>query len=123
MFRGEVEERVGLLDEDLFLFYNDVDYCKRILEAGYRIRFLAEARVMHHIGASTSKYRDFSLEWHKNRVRYYRKHFGVRGTAAAKLAAMLKAVEEVIRLKRAGRGFRSPESKRIRGILYQVLKT
>jgi GT2 family glycosyltransferase len=123
MFRGEVEERVGLLDEDLFLFYNDVDYCKRILTAGYRIRFLAEARVMHHIGASTSKYRDFSLEWHKNRVRYYRKHFGVRGTAAAKFAAALKAVEEVIRLKRAGRGFRSPESKRIRGILYQVLKT
>ena len=123
MFRGEVEERVGLLDEDLFLFYNDVDYCKRTREAGYKIRFLAEARVLHHGGASTSKYGDFSLEWHRNRVRYYRKHFGVRGTVATKFAAVLKAFEEVIRFKKAGRGFRSPETKRILDILRQVLKT
>jgi GT2 family glycosyltransferase len=100
-----------------------VDYCKRIREAGYKIRFLAEARVLHHGGASTSKYGDFSLEWHRNRVRYYRKHFGLRGTVATKFAAVLKACEEAIRFKKAGRGFRSPETKRILDILRQVLKT
>ena len=95
----------------------------RIRRAGYRIRFLTEARVVHHGGGSTRKYADFSLEWHRNRVRYFRKHFGMAGTWATRFAALIKAGEEVIRFLRAGRGFRSPEVRRIRSILREVLKT
>ncbi len=123
MFRGEIENRVGLLDEALFLFYNDVDYCKRIWEAGYKIRFLAGAEVMHHLGGSTRKYGDFGLEWHRNRVRYFRKHFGFRGAFLTKFAAVQKAVEEIFRCKKAGCGFRSPETAKVIEILRKVLKT
>ena len=118
-----VVDLVGLLDEELWLFYNDVDWCLRIRRAGYKIRFLTEAQVVHHGGGSTRKYADFSLEWHRNRVRYFRKHFGLAGTWATRFAALIKAGEEVIRFLRAGRGFRSPEVRRILSILKEVLKT
>jgi N-acetylglucosaminyl-diphospho-decaprenol L-rhamnosyltransferase len=123
MVTREVVEKVGLLDEGMFLFYNDVDYCKRIWQAGYKIRFLAEAKVMHHQGASTSKYRDFGIEWHRNRVRYYRKHFGWRGVMAAKGAALLKGLEEMLKCFRAGKGLRSPEVRGIRDVVREIMKT
>jgi GT2 family glycosyltransferase len=123
LFRRSLLDEIGFLDEDLFLFYNDVDYCMRIRKAGYRIRFLAEAQVLHHGGASTRNYRDFGLEWHKNRVRYYRKHFGMRGALATKLAAMLKAAELIIQGAREGDGIRSPRSRQIVNTLRTVLKT
>lgn len=123
MVTREVVEKVGLLDEDMFLFYNDVDYCRRIWKAGYKIRFLAEAEVMHHLGASTGKYRDFGIEWHRNRVRYYRKHFGRLGVLAAKGAALLKGCEETIKCFWAGKGLRSPEVRGIKEVVREIMKT
>ncbi|MBU0754126.1 MAG: glycosyltransferase family 2 protein [Planctomycetes bacterium] len=123
MIRRSLVEEIGLLDEDLFLFYNDVDYCLRIRKAGYDIRFLADARVLHHGGASTRHYRDFGLEWHKNRVRYYRKHFGFRGALATKAAAVTKALELILRGWKSGSGLRSPETRQVMETLRTVLKT
>ncbi len=89
-----VYDEVGLLDPDLFLFFNDVDLCRRIREAGYRIHYLAEARVVHHGGASTSQYGDFALEWHRNRARYYQRAFGTLGFELAKAMSVWRAIEE-----------------------------
>lgn len=98
LVRREVIDRVGLLDEDLFLFFNDVDYCRRIQRAGYRIHYLAEAEILHHIGRSTSKFKDFVSEWQVNRVRYYRKHHGFVGVLVVKLALLLRGGEELAKI-------------------------
>ncbi len=76
LLRASVLERVGLFDEDLWLFYNDVDLSKRIAADGWKTRYVAEAEVLHHEGASTSKFGRFLPEWQKNRLHYYRKHHG-----------------------------------------------
>lgn len=89
-----VLDRVGLLDPDLFLFFNDVDLCRRIRAKGYAIHYLAEARVVHHGGASTARYGDFALEWHKNRARYYQRAYGSFGFACAKAMTVWRACEE-----------------------------
>jgi GT2 family glycosyltransferase len=44
-------ERVGLLDEELFMYVEDVDWCVRIRSAGFAIVFVPDARVYHY-GAS-----------------------------------------------------------------------
>jgi GT2 family glycosyltransferase len=123
MIRSELLKEVGHLDENLFLFYNDVDYCKRIWASGRKIRFLSGARVMHHVGKSTERYPDFGLEWHKNRVRFYRKHFGFPGVVATKFAALLKGMEQSIICVKNGCRLNSPEVRRIAGILREILKT
>ncbi len=109
LLRREVVERVGVFDEELFLFFNDVDFCRRIVAGGWKIHYLAEAEVLHHVGGSTSKFRDFVREWNVNRVRYYRKHYGIRGTMVVKVAVLLRGLEEMGKvLGRAPAGERMP---------------
>jgi len=80
MVRAEVLERVGHFDEELWLFYNDVDLSLRIKQAGWKTRYLAELEVVHHVGASTSKFAAFLPMWQKNRLAFYRKHHGRLGS-------------------------------------------
>lgn len=79
LLRREVLEQVGLFDEELWLFYNDVDLARRIHAAGWKTHYLAEAKVLHHVGGSTSKFADFVATWQRDRLRYYRKHHGRLG--------------------------------------------
>jgi len=76
LIRQAVLDQVGLFDEEFWLFYNDVDLSKRIAAAGWKSRYLADVRVLHHVGASTKKFAGFVPEWQKNRLAYYRKHHG-----------------------------------------------
>lgn len=72
---------LGGLDEELSLFYNDVDLCKRLWDGGRRIRYVAEAEVVHHCGASTSGHGAWNSFWFVNREAYFRKHYGPLGGA------------------------------------------
>ena len=48
-------------------------------------------QVMHHYGASTRKFIAFAVEWHLNRVAYYRKHFGWWSVLITKPVALYAA--------------------------------
>jgi len=76
LLRRAALAQVGHFDERLWLFYNDVDLSLRLARAGWRTRYVASARVLHHIGASTRQFGTFIPEWHRNRLHYYRKHHG-----------------------------------------------
>ncbi len=117
-----VFDQVGLLDEDLFLFFNDVDLCRRLRAAGFRIHFLAEARVLHHGGASTRGYREFALEWHRNRARYYRRAYGRLACRLAKVMTAWRALEEWWRTahRMTDRAERRAASAEIRSVLAAV---
>jgi GT2 family glycosyltransferase len=47
LVRREVFEQAGLLDTNYPLFFNDVDYCRRAIDAGWKILFTPEAEVVH----------------------------------------------------------------------------
>lgn len=85
LLRREAWESVGPFDERLELFFNDVDWCRRLALAGGRLAYLPEARIVHHEGASTALRPDFVERWHIDRLRYYRKHHGLLGAAWVKL--------------------------------------
>lgn len=69
-------DAVGLLDEGYFLHCEDLDWCMRFREAGYRILFVPSVRIMHVKGTSSAG-RPIRVEWHKHRgmLRFYRKFF------------------------------------------------
>jgi GT2 family glycosyltransferase len=48
LFRREVFERAGGFDERYFLYYEDVDLCRRLAALGYRVELVPAARVVHH---------------------------------------------------------------------------
>ncbi len=76
MVRREVIAQVGLMDEQFPLFFNDVDWCYRIKQAGWAIRFVLEVVITHYGGASTRQVRLHAIrESHRGLEAYYRKHY------------------------------------------------
>ena len=81
LLRRSALKRVGAFDEDFPIFFNDVDLCYRLKQAGWRLYFDPEATVLHHHGASTAQVRRrMIIESHRSLARFYRKHYrGRRG--------------------------------------------
>jgi len=69
-------EDIGSWDEGYFLHCEDLDWCMRYRQKGWRIMFVPNARVVHHKGAC-SKTQPIFVEWHKHKgmMRFYRKFF------------------------------------------------
>jgi GT2 family glycosyltransferase len=54
--RKEVVEKVGLLDQNFLIYWEEIDWCKRILEAGYKIYYVPEAQIVHYWQVSMDKH-------------------------------------------------------------------
>jgi GT2 family glycosyltransferase len=52
MVKTEVVQKVGLMDADFFLLWEEIDWCWRIRKAGYKCLFVPKARVWHKISTS-----------------------------------------------------------------------
>lgn len=76
LLRRSALEEVGLIDEDFPIFFNDVDWCYRAKQKGWKIYFLPEAQIIHYGGQSTRQVRpQMILESHRSLVRFYQKHW------------------------------------------------
>jgi len=76
MVRREVLDQVGGMDEGFPIFFNDVDLCRRVREAGWEIWFTPRASMDHVGGAATSQVRRRMLgESYRSFVRFYRKYY------------------------------------------------
>ncbi|MFZ1684459.1 MAG: glycosyltransferase family 2 protein [Candidatus Zixiibacteriota bacterium] len=72
--RGVIE-KVGLLDDSFPIFFNDVDYCRRIRAAGYRLLYYPSAVVEHFVGGSTrTRPMRMKIESHRSMYRYLKKY-------------------------------------------------
>jgi hypothetical protein len=100
LVRREVYARVGPMDERLWLFFNDVDWAMRIWRAGFEIWYVEAPGVYHVEGGSTKNYTDFVGEWHRNRVRFYRKHYHGPGHFLSKAAAVYVALRQCVRIRK-----------------------
>lgn len=75
MARKTVVEKIGLLDEDIFMFGEDIDWCWRMKQAGHKVLYFPGASVYHIHGAS-SRLRPIgaTVNLHKGMEVFYRKH-------------------------------------------------
>ena len=65
------------MDEEFFLYGEDVDWCKQIWESGWPVYFVAEGRVIHYEGGSQSSTVSRRLRELRGRLQYLRKWHGV----------------------------------------------
>jgi len=73
--RREVFEKIGLLDEQFFMYVEDVDFCYRAKQAGFSVYYFPNSVVIHHIGRSTERRKlKMLVEHHRSMYYYYRKH-------------------------------------------------
>jgi len=75
MVRQEAIEQVGLLDEGFWMYCEEIDWCWRMREAGWRAYCVPAARVIHHAGQSSGQIRipSFVNLW-TSRARLYARH-------------------------------------------------
>jgi GT2 family glycosyltransferase len=75
MVRREAIERVGGMDEAFFMFNEDVDWCRRMKQAGWINEYAPEAVVIHHIGASRRRVAPrVIVARHRGMIHYFHKH-------------------------------------------------
>jgi GT2 family glycosyltransferase len=76
LVRREVIEQVGGLDEAFFMYGEDIDWCYRIKQAGWKIVYYPETTVIHYKGAS-SRRKPFKIvyEFHRAMILFHRKHY------------------------------------------------
>ncbi len=77
MARREAVEQVGLLDEGFFMYSEELDWCRRFRQAGWRVVYLPEAKVVHHRGKSSDQVvAARHIHFNTSKVRYFRKYHG-----------------------------------------------
>ncbi len=89
--RREVYDQIGGLDESFFMYSEELDWCYRAKQAGWRIVYLPTAQVTHYEGKSSEQViaaRD--IRFHSSKIRFFRKYRGafVAGTLRAFLLLM-----------------------------------
>lgn len=79
LVRRSVIDQVGMLDETFFMYGEDIDWCYRIKQAGWKIYYYAETKIIHYKGAS-SRRRPFKIvyEFHRAMYLFHRKHYAAK---------------------------------------------
>jgi len=114
MVRRQLLERLGAFDPAFFMYFEDVDLCRRLSAAGHAVWYVGDAVVVHHTRGSTLGQLTpglFLME-QRSRLRYFRKHYGVPGAVFIRAAMGIAALWHLASLPfhrgsaRASRGVR-----------------
>ncbi|WP_314590263.1 glycosyltransferase family 2 protein [Paenibacillus terrigena] len=76
LVRREAIDQVGMLDEEFFMYGEDIDWCYRIKQAGWQNYYYAGTFITHYKGAS-SRRKPFKIiyEFHRAMYLFHRKHY------------------------------------------------
>lgn len=83
MIKREVIDKIGLLDEDFFMYGEDLDWCWRCKQAGYKVYYYPKVICHHYKGSSSRKVPYLALRAFYNAMWiFYKKHYASRYPAA-----------------------------------------
>ncbi len=77
LVRAEVMQQIGLMDEAFFMYSEEVDWCYRCKQAGWKIYFTPEVETVHLWGGSSQAVKvETLIRLYRSRVQFFRKHYG-----------------------------------------------
>ena len=95
----KVYEALNGMDERFFIYFEEVDLCKRLLDSGGQIWFWPEARVQHLAGSSCeveSVHARTIYILRDSRRKYFEKHFGKISALSLVLVNRIEALQKLI---------------------------
>jgi GT2 family glycosyltransferase len=129
IIRSEVLEKLGGFDESFFLYYEEVDLCRRIKACGYQVRYWADVVVVH-LGGESSKSMESAVRskigaqltlWRlRSAYLYYRKHHGYRAWGAMAMEYLWHAVRFVRNAIAPARREKAKESRAMLELVRQA---
>ena len=87
--RREVINQIGGMDENFFLYFEDVDWCKRMRLAGWRVVYNPRVQVVHLRGQSQRERRVADRHYGESLRYFYKKHYGKLWTAVIESALIV----------------------------------
>lgn len=97
MIRKEVIQKAGLMDEGIFMYMDEVEWCYRIKKAGFKVMFFPEAEIIHLFGGSSKSGRkDPILNIYRGLLYFYQKHYSPYQLFILKIMLKLKATGALI---------------------------
>lgn len=88
LVRREVLATAGPMDERFSIYFNDMDWCYRMKQSGWKISYVYNAEVVHHLGRTINEMnRDLEYfdELYENTMLFYQKHYGRRAVIIYKI--------------------------------------
>ncbi len=96
LVRHEVLDQVGLMDEDYFMYGEEVDWCYRIRRGGWIVRYFPGAKIIHLFGASSAKaLEETKINKRRGQLLFLHKAYGMR---YAWLANAIMVIGVVLRI-------------------------
>jgi N-acetylglucosaminyl-diphospho-decaprenol L-rhamnosyltransferase len=76
MIRTSIFKQIGGFDEQFFIYFEESDLCRRVVELGYECWLLPSAKVKHiwHAATQASHYKQI---YKQSRYKYFKKYYGV----------------------------------------------
>ncbi len=96
LMRRKALKRENAFDETMGVAFHEADLCARLADAGWRIGYLESARVVHAGGLTSRQHPDYAVEYHRNRLAFYRKHHGEAAAWWVKACVGMTVVEHAI---------------------------
>lgn len=79
VFKKEIISKIGMLDESMF-WIEDVEFCYRAKQNGFKLLYYPEVKIIHHIGQSAKKNYNISLSNQIfNKIKFFKKHHSYAG--------------------------------------------
>ena len=76
LLKAEALKKVGLMNEEYFLYYEDVDYSKSYLDNGFKILYCPDSVIYHKESVSTRKYSyNYQYYFTRNRLLFVKNNF------------------------------------------------
>ncbi len=107
MVRGEIRDRLGPLDENMFMYFEDADWSHKIREMGLRLTVLHDAFIVHYHDKSGSNNPKKDRFFEDSMIVFYKKVYGTATLIA--LAAAMRLRSPVDRIYRALKRRIAPE--------------
>lgn len=104
VIKKEVIEKIGLLDENIFMYFEDTDYCYRARKAGFKI-MIDPNLTIEHVGGASSKdpsFRQWSGEF-RGLVYFYKKHYGFLAAFFIRLVSYISILLRILAFVAIGR--------------------
>jgi len=76
LIRYDVIKKVGLLDKNFYIWFEEVDYCQRLKKHGWKIYYMPEAKIIHYFAQSFQQVTGFKkqLIFNRSLIFYFKKH-------------------------------------------------
>ena len=97
LIRRETWEQVGPLDENIFMYSEELDWCRRAKTAGWRVVYVPWAKIVHHEGQSSSQVVPARhIYFQSSKVYYFRKYHGAVASETLRLFLLATYVFQLV---------------------------